>query len=130
MILGRVIDPVIATQKHASFDGTKLLLVQPLNLSLQPEGDPLLAIDAVDAGIGDTVLVVQDGWAACHLLGQKESPVDAGIIGIVDCVELDPPATNMSPPDKTEPRQSQSSEREPAGNQGQAAQDRDRQKKP
>lgn len=130
MILGRVIDPVIATQKHASFDGTKLLLVQPLNLSLQPEGEPLLAIDAVDAGIGDTVLVVQDGWAACHLLGQKESPVDAGIIGIVDSVELDPPAAVMSPPDKTEPRQSQNSEREPAGNQGPSAQDRDRQKKP
>jgi len=130
MILGRVIDPVIATQKHASFEGTKLLLVQPLNLSLQPEGEPLLAIDAVDAGIGDTVLVVQDGWAACYLLGQKESPVDAGIIGIVDSVTLDPPATNMSPPTETEPPQSQSREREPAGNQGQAAQDRDRQKKP
>lgn len=124
MILGRVIDPVIATQKHASFDGAKLLLVQPLNLSLQPEGDPLLAIDAVDAGIGDTVLVVQDGWAACHLLGQKESPVDAGIIGIVDCVELDPPAI------RTAPQQTQGRERERAGNQGQAAQGRGPQRNP
>ncbi|MGI8783162.1 MAG: EutN/CcmL family microcompartment protein [Acidobacteriota bacterium] len=130
MILGRVIDPVIATQKHASFDGTKLLLVQPLNLSLQPEGDPLLAIDAVDAGVGDTVLVVQDGWAACHLLGQKESPVDAGIIGIVDSVDLDPPATNMSPPAETELRQSQGRERDAAGDQEQAVQDRHHQKKP
>lgn len=89
MILGKVIDQVVATQKHACFEGTKLLLVQPLSLSMQPEGEALLAIDAVDAGIGDTVLVVQDGWAACHLLGQPESPVDAGVIGVVDHVELD-----------------------------------------
>ena len=97
MILGKVIDQVVATQKHPRFEGRKLLFIQPLNLSLEPEGDALLAIDAVDAGIGDTVLVVQDGWAACHLLGQKESPVDAGVIGVVDHVDLDPEPAAIRP---------------------------------
>jgi len=59
MIIGRVLGNVIATQKQESHEGKKILLVQPLDLDGQPTGEPFVALDAVDAGVGDRVLAVQ-----------------------------------------------------------------------
>jgi len=86
--LGRVVGNVVATQKNEKLEGAKLMLVQPLDLSLQAKGAPVLAVDGVDAGIGDLVLLIQDGRSAQLVLGKGTAAVDAAVIGVVDAVEM------------------------------------------
>ena len=88
MIIGEVTGTVVSTIKHYKVEGRKLLLVRPLNLAGEMEGKPLLAIDSVDAGVGDRVLVVREGRAAGMALGRSSGPVDAAIVGVVDAVNL------------------------------------------
>jgi ethanolamine utilization protein EutN len=88
--IGRVVGTVVATQKHGKLEGAKLLLVQALTLDGQPRGVPLLTIDSVGAGVGETVLIVIEGRAAGEALRKRAAPVDAAIIGIVDTVTLEP----------------------------------------
>jgi ethanolamine utilization protein EutN len=88
MQLARVIGTVVATQKHRKFEGAKLLLVQPTTVDDQPRGVPLLAVDAVGAGVNEKVLIVIEGRAANEALGRTGAPVDAAIIGIVDQVDV------------------------------------------
>jgi ethanolamine utilization protein EutN len=88
MQLARVIGTVVATQKHRTFEGAKLLLVQPLTLDDKPRGTALLAVDALGAGVHEKVLVVMEGRAAGEALGRKLAPVDAAVVGIVDMVDL------------------------------------------
>jgi ethanolamine utilization protein EutN len=89
MLLGRVVGSLVATQKNAQLEGTKLLLVQPLDLEQRARGTPVLAIDGVDAGVGDHVLIVQEGRSAQQVLGKGVAAVDAAVVGVVDAVELD-----------------------------------------
>jgi len=89
VILGRVMGEVVATRKHRSHEYRKILLVQPVNPDESPRGDTILALDAVDAGVGDRVLVVQEGYAAMTAAGRPNSPIDMTIVGVVDAVELD-----------------------------------------
>ena len=89
MIIARVVGTVVATQKQEAHEGKKILLLQPLNLEGQPVGDVVVGLDAVDAGIGDRVLVVQEGFSAMTSVGHTESPIDAAVIGVVDQVELE-----------------------------------------
>ncbi|HEY2933235.1 MAG TPA: EutN/CcmL family microcompartment protein [Acidobacteriota bacterium] len=88
MIIGRIVSQLVATQKNPKLSGAKLLVVQPLDLDGNEKGETVLAIDAVDAGVGERVLVVQEGWSANYLLGTSEAPVDAAVIGIVDRIDL------------------------------------------
>jgi microcompartment protein CcmK/EutM len=88
MQIARVIGTVVSTQKHRTFEGAKLLLVQPMALDDSPRGTPLLAIDSVGAGIHEKVLVVIEGRAAGEALGRKAAPVDAAVVGIIDSVDL------------------------------------------
>ena len=88
MIIGRVVGNVVASQKQASHEGKKILLVQPLDLDGQPAGDVFVALDAVDAGVGDRVLAVQEGFSAMTSVGHVESPIDAAVIGVIDLVEI------------------------------------------
>jgi len=88
MIIGRVIGEVVATRKHHSHDGRKILLVQPLALDDSAKGEAVLALDAVDAGVGDRVLVAQEGYSAMTSVGRPNSPIDMSVIGVVDEVEL------------------------------------------
>ena len=88
MLLGRVLGSVVATQKNEKLEGAKLLLVQPLGLDDQPRGAAVLAVDGADAGMGDCVLLIQDGRSAQLVLGRGTSAVDAAVIGVVDSVEL------------------------------------------
>jgi ethanolamine utilization protein EutN len=90
MILARVVGTVVATHKHRTFEGAKLLLVQPVTLDDQPRGTTLLAVDSVGAGVHEKVLVVIEGRAAGEALGRKGAPVDAAIVGIVDQVDTEP----------------------------------------
>ncbi len=88
MLLGRVVGTLVATQKHRKLDGAKLLLVQPLTLDDAPRGVPVLTIDSVGAGVGETVLIVLEGRAAGDALRRRAAPVDAAIVGIVDRITV------------------------------------------
>ena len=88
MILAKVIGQIVATQKETHHEGKKILLVQPLTIDQQPIGDPFVALDSVDAGVGDRVLAVQEGFSAMTSVGHTEAPIDAAVIGVVDHVEL------------------------------------------
>ena len=88
MILARVIGHVVATQKDPSHFGSKILRVQPLDLLGREKGESLLALDTLDSGPGDQVVVTQDGWSAGWVIRRPGAAVDAAIIGIVDYVDL------------------------------------------
>ena len=88
MIIARVIGNIVASQKQESHYGKKILLLQPLDLVGEPMGDAVVALDAVDAGVGDRVLAVQEGFSAMTSVGHVESPIDAAVIGVIDSVEL------------------------------------------
>lgn len=93
MLIGRVIGELVATQKHPSHEGRKVLIVQPLNLDGSDRGDAVLALDAVDAGVGDRILLATDGWAASHAVGRPQSPIDMAVIGFIDQIEVIPGVT-------------------------------------
>ena len=88
MLIGRVVGDVVATQKVPSHEGRKILLVQPLNLDGSDRGDPVLALDAVDAGVGDRVLLTTEGFSAMTAVGRPNSPIDSAIIGVIDDINL------------------------------------------
>ncbi len=88
MQVGMVVGNVVASQKIPQLTGAKLLLVQPLGPDGAPRGPTVLAIDSVSAGVGDRVLLVQDGKAAIQALGKGPAAVDAAIVGVVDAVEI------------------------------------------
>jgi ethanolamine utilization protein EutN len=83
MQLARVIGDVIITRKDANLEGLTFLIVQPLTPERGPAGRPLVAVDAVGAGIGEEVFFVR-GKEASFPFFPQEAPVDAGIVGIVD----------------------------------------------
>ncbi|MCS6859324.1 MAG: EutN/CcmL family microcompartment protein [Abditibacteriales bacterium] len=87
MKLAKVIGSVVSTIKNDTLRGAKLLLVQPLNLQQQPTGRAAVAVDTVDAGVGDIVLVVEEGRAARERFGAT-SPVRSVIVGVVDKVDV------------------------------------------
>jgi len=88
MLIGRVIGDVVATQKAPSHHGRKILVVQPLNLDGSDRGEAVLALDAVDAGIGERVLLSSEGFSAMTAVGRPNSPIDTAVIGIIDEVSL------------------------------------------
>ena len=90
MLIARVVGELVATQKHPSHEGRKLLLVQPLNLDGSNRGDAVVALDGVDAGIGDRVLVATEGFSAMTAVGRPQSPIDMAVIGFIDQVEIIP----------------------------------------
>jgi len=88
MLIARVIGEVVATQKHASHKGRKALLVQPLDLDGSDRGNAVIALDAVDAGAGDRVLLATEGFSAMTSVGRPQSPIDMAVIGFVDHIDL------------------------------------------
>ncbi|MBI3683557.1 MAG: EutN/CcmL family microcompartment protein [Acidobacteria bacterium] len=88
MLIARVIGEVVATQKHASHEGQKVLLVQPLNLDGSDRGDAVVALDSVDAGIGDRVLMATEGFSAMTSVGRPLSPIDMAVVGVIDRIDL------------------------------------------
>lgn len=89
MLIGRITGEVVSTAKHESHSDLKLLLVEPLDLDDQPAGVPYVAVDVLDAGVGDRVLLATDGWAAMSAVSRLQSPIDAAIVGVIDRVDLD-----------------------------------------
>ncbi|MDI3542446.1 MAG: hypothetical protein PWP57_49 [Candidatus Atribacteria bacterium] len=88
MILAKVIGHVISTIKLSAFKGFKLLLVQPVDADGKPKGKVLLVLDTVQAGIGDIVLVMDEGNSARAIVGDSFAPIRSLIVGIVDEVRL------------------------------------------
>lgn len=88
MVIGRVIGDVVATQKHESHHGRKALLVQPLTLDGKDRGDAVVALDAADAGVGDRVLLVMEGYSAMTSVDRPQSPIDMAVVGVIDEVNL------------------------------------------
>ncbi len=88
MLIGRVIGDVVATQKAPSHEGRKILVVQPLNLDGSDRGGAVLALDAVDAGIGERILLVTEGFSAMTAVGRPNSPIDMAVIGVIDEIHL------------------------------------------
>ena len=86
MIFARVTGNVVCTQKDEKLVGSKLMLVQPVDLADAPKGNPIVAIDAVGAGEGELVLLVQ-GSSARQTSKTQGNPVDAVIFAIVDTIE-------------------------------------------
>jgi microcompartment protein CcmK/EutM len=88
MILARIVGTVVATRKDERLVSNKLLVARPVDpASGKTEGNYLVAVDTVDAGVGETVLIVS-GSSARMASGMKDCPVDAAIVGIVDTVEV------------------------------------------
>ena len=89
MIIALVIGTVVATRKHERLVGSKIQIVQPLEPSDNTHrGDPFVAVDAVGAGVGERVIVVQ-GSGARQGVDNDLCPVDATIVGIIDHIDMD-----------------------------------------
>ena len=90
MIIAKVVGTVVATRKDERLLSTKLLVSRPIDPSGKPEGSYLVDVDTVDAGVGETVLIVS-GSSARMAAGLKDCPVDAAIVGVIDHIEIDKP---------------------------------------
>lgn len=86
MQLARVIGTVVSTVKNESLKGRKLLIVQTLDAELRPKGAPMVALDAVGAGVGELVFWCR-GKEASFPFKREETPTDCTIVGIVDSEE-------------------------------------------
>ena len=89
MILARVLGNIVATKKNQRYESASVMLCQQVT----PEGEEtamtLLALNSVDAGVGDTVLIVQEGWSASTAsTGRPGAAIDSAIVGVVDYVDL------------------------------------------
>jgi len=89
MYLARVVGDVVATHRLEQLGGRKLLLVRRLNLDDQEEGTEVVALDVIGVGVGEKVLVVQEGNAARTLFRNDRIPAQAVVVGVVDRVDLD-----------------------------------------
>jgi microcompartment protein CcmK/EutM len=87
MILAKIVGTVVATRKDERLVSNKLLIARPTDPKGKAEGNYLVAVDTVDAGVGETVLIVS-GSSARMASGMKDCPVDAAIVGIVDTVQV------------------------------------------
>lgn len=97
MKLCRVVGTMVSTVKHPAFDGHKILYCQPVDAGGADGGEALLAVDRVQAGVGDVVLVNQEGNGSRQLLGSVDGklPIRSVIVGVVDDVHL--PGTPREP---------------------------------
>ncbi|MEO5857698.1 MAG: EutN/CcmL family microcompartment protein [Pyrinomonadaceae bacterium] len=89
MLIARVIGNVVATQKNQRYEGSSVMLCRQIT----PEGDDMeytcIALDSVNSGVGDTVIIVQEGWGASTAsTGRPGAAIDSAIVGVVDYIDL------------------------------------------
>jgi ethanolamine utilization protein EutN len=87
VLLAKIVGTVVATRKDPRLVSHKLLVARPIDPRGKPEGGYLVAVDTVDAGVGETVLIVS-GSSARLAAGMKYCPVDAAVVGIIDAIEV------------------------------------------
>jgi ethanolamine utilization protein EutN len=89
MILARVLGNIVATQKNHRYESASIMLCQQVTPEGEETANTVLALNAVDAGVGDTVLIVQEGWGASTAsTGKAGAAIDSAILGVVDYVDL------------------------------------------
>jgi microcompartment protein CcmK/EutM len=89
VIIARVLGNIVATQKNQRYQNARVMLCQQLT----PEGDEMantiIALDSVDSGVGDLVLIVQEGWgASTAATGEQGAAIDSAIVGVIDRIDL------------------------------------------
>jgi ethanolamine utilization protein EutN len=87
--VGRVVGTVVSTIQHEVLDGRRLLTCDLLDANGEPDGTYLICVDAVGAGAGETVLIVDEGNSARQVIGQVTAPVRSVVVGIVDTLIVD-----------------------------------------
>jgi microcompartment protein CcmK/EutM len=87
MLLARVEGNMVATRKHPSLEGWRLVICQPISQAGEPEGVPQIAIDSHGAGLHQRVLISSDGLAARRAVGHEQSPVRWLVLGVIDEIE-------------------------------------------
>ena len=96
MILAKVLDSVVASQKHKSFEGRRIFIVQPVDAKLKVSGTAFLAFDDdIRAGPGDIVLICREGNGCRQIWNDKMAPVNSVIVGFVD--EITGPLSKLVP---------------------------------
>jgi len=89
MILARVLGNIVATQKNDRYESARVMLCEQITPTGEPTGTTVLALDSVDSGAGDTVLIVQEGWgASTAATGKAGAAIDSAIVGVVDRIDL------------------------------------------
>ncbi|MFN2493472.1 MAG: EutN/CcmL family microcompartment protein [Pyrinomonadaceae bacterium] len=89
MILAHVVGNIVATKKNQRYENASIMLCQQITPEGQETAMTVLALNAVDAGVGDTVLIVQEGWGASTAsTGKAGAAIDSAIVGVVDYIDL------------------------------------------
>lgn len=88
MILARITGNVVSTIHHPIVDGKKMLLAERLDSTGKPTGGYLIAMDAIGAGMGETVIILDEGSGARQILEDENAPVRSIVVGIVDSLDL------------------------------------------
>ncbi len=89
MILARVVGNIVATKKNQRYESASVMLCQQITPEGEETANTVVALNAVDAGVGDTVLIVQEGWGASTAsTGKPGAAIDSAIVGVVDYVDL------------------------------------------
>jgi microcompartment protein CcmK/EutM len=89
MFIAKVLGEVVSTIEHESLRGRKLLVVDRVDTNGASLGESLLAVDSVDAGVGDTVLVVDEGGSAAIVTGLPNPPIRTVIVGVIDSIDIE-----------------------------------------
>jgi ethanolamine utilization protein EutN len=88
MFIGQITGEIVSTINHVDYDNRRLLIVDRLDPTGQPSGDYLIAVAAIEAGVGERVLVLDEGNGARQILGSSTAPVRSVVVGVVDSVDL------------------------------------------
>lgn len=89
MLLAKVLGNVVASQKNVRYENASIMLCQQITPQGEETGSTILALNAVDAGVGDQVLIVQEGWgASTAATGKAGAAIDSAIVGVIDRIDL------------------------------------------
>jgi ethanolamine utilization protein EutN len=89
MLLAKVLGNIVATQKNHRYENARVMLCETISPEGEATGHTVLALDSVDSGVGDTVLIVQEGWSAStSATGKAGAAIDTAIVGVVDHIDL------------------------------------------
>jgi ethanolamine utilization protein EutN len=89
MIIAKVVGNIIATQKNQRYENARVMLCEQMTPEGETTGHTVLALDSVDAGVGDRVLIVQEGWSAStSATGKAGAAIDSAIVGVIDHIDL------------------------------------------
>ena len=89
MFMARVVGDIVSSHRHEHLGQKKLLLLRRLDLAGAEEGNEIIALDVIGVGVGERVLVVQEGNAARTLFNDKRIPVQAVVVGVVDRADIE-----------------------------------------